>query len=144
MSERSVSLELAEAERRFLTAALRQWGGAARATGQLAVALGFADLHHFHAETVRLRGLVENQAALTTDEWRRVLVASEVVFASDVFGAGLDWSIAAGITDDEALTLLRSIQRKMPRWRSSVQFDVTADGGVQVRDADRARTRHDA
>lgn len=61
-----------------------------------------------------------------------MLIATEIVFASDVVGAGLDWPIVTGLRDDQTIALLRGLQRKMPRWRKSRQFDVD-DGSFTIR-----------
>jgi hypothetical protein len=41
------------------------------------------------------------------------LVATEIVFASDVFGAGVEWSTVTGSTDAETIAVLRQLQRKL-------------------------------
>jgi hypothetical protein len=76
---------------------------------------------------------------LSRDDWRRVLLATEVVFASDVFGSGLDWSTTTGFSDADSISLLRSIQRKMPRWRPTFQFTLDPQGEVAISDPDRPR-----
>ncbi len=63
-------------------------------------------------------------------------MSTEVVFASDVVGSGLDWPITTGITDEETIRLLRGLQRKLPRWRGSFQFTME-DGHVVINDQDR-------
>ena len=40
---------------------------------------------------------------------------AEFVFASDVFGSGIDWSITTGIPDRDAIETLRVLQRKFTR-----------------------------
>ncbi|MDM7888577.1 hypothetical protein QUG98_08930 [Curtobacterium sp. RHCJP20] len=49
------------------------------------------------------------------DDWRRTLLATEVVFASDIVGSGIEWETATGVRDATALQLLRSLQRKLAR-----------------------------
>jgi hypothetical protein len=49
----------------------------------------FATCHHAR----RLKPLVLGGQPLSRRDWRRALIATEIVFASDVFGAGWDWSI---------------------------------------------------
>lgn len=48
-------------------------------------------------------------------DWVRTLLATEIVFASDVVGSGLDWPITSGLPDEETMHLLRSVQRKIPK-----------------------------
>jgi hypothetical protein len=82
--------------------------------------MGFRDKATLSTEVGRLMAAVDAQDPLTPADWRRVLLATEVVFASDVVGSGLDWSITTGLPDAETIGLLRQIQRKMPRWRNSI------------------------
>lgn len=97
--------------------------------------MGFTNRVRLSSELGRLMTAVEGRDALTLEDWQRVLVATEVVFASDVFGSGLDWSTTTGFSDADTIALLRAVQRKMPRWRSSYQFGVADDGQVTIHDA---------
>ena len=49
---------------------------------------------------------------MTAKDWQRLLLATEVVFASDLIGSGHDWPITTGFADERTIHLLRSIQRK--------------------------------
>jgi hypothetical protein len=99
--------------------------------------MGFTSADRLSGEARALWERIEAGEALTTSDWRQVLLAVEIVFASDVVGSGLDWRITSGISDEESLALLRGLQRKLPRWRSSVQFTVNETGGVDISDPDR-------
>jgi hypothetical protein len=46
-------------------------------------------------------------------QWRKALLATEVVFASDLVGSGVDRASATGLTDEETIKLLRVVQRKV-------------------------------
>jgi len=48
-------------------------------------------------------------------DWFRTLASTEIMFASDLFGAGVEWSIVTGLSDSESLMILRSVQRKLIR-----------------------------
>jgi hypothetical protein len=52
---------------------------------------------------------------LTPADWRRALLATELAFASDVLGSGVEWSTTTGWRDDETIRCLRNIQRKLAR-----------------------------
>ncbi len=123
---------LDELERRFLRSAMLEWGGPARPTDELASALGFASAGSMPRETWELWQRIEKGQTLTSADWRRVLLAAEVAFASDVFGSGLDWPITSGISDLDSVSVLRRLQRKLPRWRDNVQFGVDEDGHVDL------------
>ncbi|MFD2091298.1 hypothetical protein [Blastococcus deserti] len=51
---------------------------------------------------------------LTRRDWARALLATEIVFASNLVGSGLDWSSTTGLSDEETIALLRTLQRKIP------------------------------
>jgi hypothetical protein len=124
-------------ERRFLRSALLDWGGPAHPTDELAVAIGFTSADTLSREAWALWERIEAGEALTTGDWRQVLLAVEIVFASDVVGSGLDWRITSGISDEESITTLRGLQRKLPRWRGSVQFTKSDGGKVTISDPGR-------
>jgi hypothetical protein len=132
-----VEVALSDDERGLLQCGLLEWGGPARCTDALAVAMGFSDLADFDAERDRLRDALADGQPLTVRDWSRTLLATEIVFASDVVGSGLDWSITTGLRDHETIALLRRVQRKMPRWRPTAQFTIGEAGEVAILDADR-------
>ena len=133
----AVEVSLTAEERKFLLRGLGEWGGPARCTDQLAIGMGFEGLDQFHGDVERLREALKAGEPLSVEDWRRVLLATEVVFVSDVVGSGLDWSMTTGISDSESISLLRSIQRKMPRWRPTFQFTLDQQGDVLISDPER-------
>lgn len=50
---------------------------------------------------------------MSRTDWTRALLASEIVFASDVVGAGVEWPTVTGWSDVETIELLRELQRKL-------------------------------
>ncbi|WP_221320406.1 hypothetical protein [Actinoplanes sp. L3-i22] len=110
-----VSIELDEDEREVLARGLTEWGGPARCTEALAVAMDFGSVEHLFEHVVRLRPLVRGGQPLGRRDWRRVLISAEIVFASDVFGSGWDWQSTTGFRDEETIRILRSLQRKIER-----------------------------
>ena len=107
-------VQLTEDERELLTRGVVQWsGGPTRLTNELAVALGFADVSDFDAETWRLAEALGEKADLSSRDAVRALVATEIAFASDVFGAGVDWQTVTGLSDEETISILRRLQRKL-------------------------------
>jgi hypothetical protein len=79
----------------------------------MAVAMGFQSVQDLFDSKDRLVYSIESGTALTAADWLRVLLATEIVFASNTVGSGLDWSITSGFSDEESLILLRSVQRKL-------------------------------
>ncbi|TDW17595.1 hypothetical protein [Kribbella kalugense] len=135
----AVQVSLTTEERMFLLKGLGEWGGPARCTDQLAIGMGFEGRDHFHEAVARLREALQAGEPLSHEDWRRVLLETEVVFVSDVVGSGLDWSTTSGITDSDSIGLLRSIQRKMPRWRPTFQFTLDRQGDVVISEPERPR-----
>jgi hypothetical protein len=106
--------DLSEFEREVLCWGLIEWGGPARCTDEMAVAMGFASVQDLFDHGARLRTAIATRFPLTASDWLRVLLATEIVFASNCVGSGLDWPITSGYSDDESFAALRSIQRKLP------------------------------
>lgn len=110
-----VQLNLTDDERAVLRAGLVEWGGPTRVTQELAVAMGFRDQADLFLEGDRIKGALEDREPLTPLDWARTVLATEIVFASNLVGSGRDWSITTGFGDVETLALLRAIQGKVPR-----------------------------
>lgn len=106
---------LAEEEVDLLRRALVEWGGPARCNDQLAVGMGFADAQDLLDQCDRLRKELAEDAALGPADWARTLLATEIVFVSDLAGSGVDWATTTGRSDEATITMLRQIQRKLAR-----------------------------
>ena len=107
-----LSPDLDDVERRLLRGGVVEWGGPARCTEEMAVAMGFASVQDLFDSTRRLAGAIAAGSALSAADWLRVLLATEVVFASNTIGSGHDWTSTTGLSDAESLLALRSVQRK--------------------------------
>lgn len=97
----------------LLARALLEWGGPARCSNELAIAMGFSGLRDLLSECRRFRVALKGNDPLPPVDWARILLASEIVFVSDIIGTGFGWSAATGISDESAIQSLRCIQRKM-------------------------------
>lgn len=97
----------------FFRRALLEWGGSTWATSKLIRAMGFDDEAGFVKETLRLRDHISMRRPLSRADWTRVLVAAEVSYVSQVLGAGGEWTTITSIADDDAIRILRGIQRKL-------------------------------
>jgi hypothetical protein len=114
-----IHVPLTEEERYMLDRGLVEWGGPARCTKELAVAMGFTDVDDLiRGEGRRILHDLRAQVPLTPLDWTRALLATEIVFASNVLGAGTDWPISTGIPDGEAVALLRTLQDKIGKARA--------------------------
>ena len=108
-----IAIELSELERDVLTHGINEWGGPAMCTERLAVAMGFASVAELHGQRLRLANAVRTGGELALEDWARILVLTEFVFVSDVFGAGVEWSTTTGLDDPETLETLRGLQAKL-------------------------------
>ncbi|WP_203754668.1 hypothetical protein [Actinoplanes cyaneus] len=137
-----VAIELDEDEREVLAHGLTEWGGPARCTEPLAVALDFGSVAELFEHVVRLRPLVRGGQPLSPRDWRRVLASAEVVFASDVFGSGWDWQATTGFRDEETIRLLRSLQRKIARTARIHELPPVENPSVENPSAENSRVEN--
>ncbi len=106
---------LTEDEVGLLRSGLNEWGGSANLTDVLAEALGFTSTDDFFEQSRRVGAVLDRGGPMPIDDWRRTLLATEVVFASDIVESGIEWETATGVRDATALQLLRSLQRGLAR-----------------------------
>ncbi|GAB4051100.1 hypothetical protein [Catellatospora paridis] len=114
-AEDPVSVDLTDAERHLLVRGFSEWGGPAHATDALAVAMGFEGVEDMYRQVRRLTASIEAGQPLSRRDWRRSLIATEFVFASDIFGSGYEWSTTTGLSDEETMKTLRELQHKLAR-----------------------------
>ncbi|MEV0296814.1 hypothetical protein [Nocardia sp. NPDC050710] len=110
-----VVIELSADERQLLWWGLGEWSGPATCSEALAIAMDFESVADLLEQERRLRSALEAGEVLSARDWRRALLATEFVFASDVFGAGVEWSITTRLGDEETVRTLRRLQRKFAR-----------------------------
>ncbi|MFD7844857.1 hypothetical protein ACFV4K_18215 [Nocardia sp. NPDC059764] len=106
-SDHLVAIDLSDDEREVLRCGLREWGGPTRCSDALAVAMNFQSVADLYEQGRRLSSALIANEPLSARDWRRSLVATEFVFASDVYGSGLDWSITTGFSDVQTIATLR-------------------------------------
>jgi len=90
-----------------------QWSGPARPQPESAQLMGFGSPDEMAAGIDHMRELLATGQAMTRREWMRTLIATELIFGSDAFGAGVEWEIVTGRDEIADLRLLREIQRKL-------------------------------
>lgn len=113
MPEKLLDAPLTDKEWVFLRCGLHEWEGPAHCTEEFARAMGFGNVEGLIEEGRRLRAHLGRHEPLSWPDWKRALLATEIVFASDVVGSGCDWQSTTGFSDEESIQLLRSIQRKL-------------------------------
>lgn len=106
-------VELSERERYVLSRGLREWGGPAYATDEVARVIGFNSVDELYTEAGRIGDALMAGQALSTADWRATIIATEIAFISWTLGAAHDWQTVTGLTDEETLPLIRSAQSKL-------------------------------
>jgi hypothetical protein len=99
--------------------ALAEWSGPANSTDDLARAMGFADTAALDASMKPLLDKLNLSEALRPHEWLQLQLATEFAAVSDIFGSGVEWSTTVGLDDALSIGILRGVQRKLIRFRSS-------------------------
>ena len=74
---------------------------------------GFADVQDLFAQADRILGELDAGRPLSRWDWSRTLLATEIVFASNVMGSGTDWTDTTGLDDARSIQVLRDLQRKL-------------------------------
>jgi hypothetical protein len=75
--------------------------------------MGFASVQDLLDSTDRLADAIAARDSLSAADWLRVLLATEIVFASNTVGSGHDRAVTSGLSDEESLAALRSAQLKL-------------------------------
>ncbi len=75
-------MELTEQERYLLTRGLRQWGGPADATDEVARVIGFTSVDELDEHAARIATALGAGQALTKPDWTAAVVATEIAFVS--------------------------------------------------------------
>jgi hypothetical protein len=108
-------------DRVFLWRTLCLWLGQASTKPVPITVLGFSDWNHADAQVARY---LDNLAAggdlpgLDDLDKARMLILAELVYGSDLIGAGRQFTADTGIPDETAIDVLRQIQRKIPGYYS--------------------------
>src|SRR5207253_164354 len=102
-----VSVDLTAEQVELLDRGLVEWGGPARCTDAMAVAMGFASVRNLFSESERILAELNARRPLSRWDWSRTLIATEIVFASDVMGTGSEWPDTTGLDDVRSFQVLR-------------------------------------
>lgn len=107
------AIDLTDAERSFMYFALTHWGVPASYKPLPIDALfGISDWAEFDRLTARLAQAITHRQPLTARDWALALFLTEVSFASDLVGTGIEFALISH-SDEDGIKLLRSIQRKI-------------------------------
>lgn len=112
-----VAVDLTAEQRAFMATALHQWAPhwALSASGKPfpLQALGLSSSDELSRLALRLAAAVEHGQPLADLDWARALYLTECCWASSLVGLGPDFAAATGLSDADALSMLRRIQRKL-------------------------------
>jgi hypothetical protein len=108
-----IAIQLTDDERDFVEQTLEQWSLSAASTPFPFQVLGLSTWDEFGALTYRLERAAVEGAALTNLDWARLLFLTEVTFASDLIGSGVEHTLMTRFSDAEAINVLRGLQRKI-------------------------------
>lgn len=112
-SDELEAIDLSDAERSFIYFALTHWGGPASYKPlPINDLFGISDWTEFDALTARLAQASTDQQPLPAREWALALFLTELSFASDLVGTGVEFALISH-SDEDGISLLRSIQRKI-------------------------------
>jgi hypothetical protein len=109
-----IDIELTDDERDLLSHGLNEYGGPIRNQLVMARALGLPDQASFDTLVARLRKAIWRKEPLSKVDWARAVFLTEVSWASNLVGSGLDFR--SNFRDDEAPPLMRSVQWKIGRY----------------------------
>jgi hypothetical protein len=106
-----IDIDLTDDERLLLCHGLNEYGGSIHYKPVMTRALGLPDRTSFDALLDRLRKAMWRKEPLSKLDWARAVFLTEVSWASNLVGSGLDF--ATNFRDETAAPLLRSIQWKI-------------------------------
>ncbi|WAJ43695.1 hypothetical protein OK015_21265 [Mycobacterium sp. Aquia_216] len=109
-----VDIDLTDDERDLLSHGLNEYGGPIRNQLVMVRALGLPDRESFDTLVARLGKAIWRKEPLSKIDWARAVFLTEVSWASNLVGSGLDFR--SNFHDDQAAPLMRSIQGKIGRY----------------------------
>jgi hypothetical protein len=117
-----VRIDLTDDERRLLVHGLNEYLGPAKGGPLLTPLVGLSTTAEFYQLLASLMAAIENGEPLSDLDWARALVLTEISWASDLLGAGIEFS--TNMPDEKALRVLRELQRKIS---SGHRFELLRD-----------------
>lgn len=121
MDDAPLRVDLDDDERLTLIIGLNDWGGPAHPTDAIATLLRYDGVSEMLHDLTRLKETIEGGGPLSRRDWTRALVATEIVFVSDVFGTGREWVVIQGTPDEYWIGLIRRLQEKVPAHRRELE-----------------------
>jgi hypothetical protein len=104
---------LTPVERELLRLGVMQWARSEGNREVVARLLDYDDRRGLRSDVERLASLVAAASAMSRRDCRRLLLATELAFASESLGWSRDWAADTGFTDRNTIAVLRGIQEKL-------------------------------
>ncbi len=99
---------------------INEWGGPSSCSTAMAQAMGFKGVKNLFDEGQRLREHLRFGELMSTADWARALLATEVCFSSSL-GSTIDWETTTGFRDDRTIKLIRGLQIKLAEVRNAMR-----------------------
>lgn len=108
-----IDVELTRIERRVLSRGLIEWDGPAHCTESMARAMGIVSVDDLSHAGRHMADDLDAGRPLSRRDWTRALLATEIAFASDVLGSGIEWSTTTDLDDATTLRTLRQLKPQL-------------------------------
>jgi hypothetical protein len=101
---------LTSVQRKLLRLGIMEWERSEGDREDVARLLGYDDRRQLRSDVKRLAYLMDASLPMTRRDCRRLLLATELAFASETLGWSRDWEPDTGFTDRDTIAILRGIQ----------------------------------
>ena len=105
--------DLTPVERELLRLGITEWERSEGDREAVVGLLGYGDRRELRSDVHRLAGLLDASRPMSRRDCRRLLLATELAFASETLGWARDWTSDTGFTDRDTITVLRGIQERL-------------------------------
>jgi hypothetical protein len=105
-----LSVKLTDDERSLLRDGLVHWSGPAKLSAGIAALFELESIEVLQHTFDEIDELLVANSTLDRSQLRTAILATELMFASDMVGAGVEWETVTGRSDAETLKLLRPLQ----------------------------------
>jgi hypothetical protein len=104
---------LTPVERELLRLGIMEWERPEGGRDAVVRVLGYGDRRELRSDVPRLAGLLDVSRSMSRRDCRRLLLATELAFASETLGWSRDWTSDTGFTDHDTIMLLRGLQERL-------------------------------
>ncbi len=104
---------LTPVERQLLRLGIMEWERPEGGRDAVVPLLGYGDRGELRSDVVRLAGLLDTSRPMSRLDCRRLLLATELAFASETLGWSRDWTSHTGFSDRDTITVLRGLQERL-------------------------------